>query len=238
MIPYIAAIVIFQLAKWRMSGNPHLLLAVMHFILTLSAVVCVLPLGTISFLLHQFCTAVSILVHMTALATNYPTTFSEIKANWRIYLSKVSQSPDFQFLYFTLIFLSVRPVILVYLILARRSHWFVGTQCSKNGDAPFWSRVAPLWAKLQEMKDMIDIYSVVAEQCQGLILLFGIFFPGRQVLGTFLYWSFLKHRYVCPRSRPMQEKGWAALEGPVVSVTRSKVGLMVLAPLKKWFTAV
>ena len=42
-----------------------------------------------TFLLHQFCTAVSILVHVTALATNYPTTLSEIKANWRDYLGKV-----------------------------------------------------------------------------------------------------------------------------------------------------
>merc|ERR1719321_724440 len=190
----------------------------MHFILAVAAVVCVIPLGAIQQLLHQFCTAVSILVHMTALATNYPTTFSEIKANWRIYLSKVSQSPDFQFLYFRLIFLSVRPGMFVYLILARRSLWFVGTQCAKSGTVPLWSRVAPLWAKLQPMKEMIDIYSVVAEQCQGLILLVGIFFPARQVLGTFLYWSFLKHRYVCPRSRPLQEKGWVALEGPMVSV--------------------
>jgi len=41
MIPYIAAVVIFQLAKWRMSGNPHMLLALMHFILAVAAVVCV-----------------------------------------------------------------------------------------------------------------------------------------------------------------------------------------------------
>merc|ERR1719324_1882131 len=208
----------------------------MHFILASAAVVCVLPLGAISQLLHQFCTAVSIIVHMTALGTNYPTTFSEIKSNWKIYLSKVSQSPDFQFLYFTLIFLSVRPGMFVYLILARRSLWFVGTQCSKSETVPLWSKVAPLWAKLQPMKEMIDVYSVVAEQCQGIILLVGMIFPARQVLGTFLYWSFLKHRYVCPRSRPMQEKGWVALEKPVVSVTRSKIGLMVLSPIKRWFT--
>lgn len=214
-----------------------MLLALMHFILAVAAVVCVVPLGSMTFLLHQFCTAVSILVHVTALATNYPTTLSEIKANWRDYLGKVSQSPDFQFLYFTLIFLSVRPGMFVYLILARRSLWFVGTQCSKTGTAPLWSRVAPLWAKIQPMKEMIDVYSVVAEQCQGLILLFGIFFPGRQVMGTFLYWSFLKHRYTCMRSRPLQEKGWVALEKPVESVTRSKVGLIVLGPVKRWFTS-
>lgn len=136
--------------------------------------------------------------------------FQEFSMKLQPYLQeKAMPSPDFHFLFFSLIFLAAHPSVWVVLILGRRSLWSVCTKCSKDHkENRFWLMFAPTWEKLQKQNAQVLDYSALAEVLMGLWLTVALFLPMRQILTCILYWNYLKMRYQVPRSHPTHLKAW------------------------------
>lgn len=225
------------------QNNPAVTIAVQHFMLTISCIVSfvlsVLPFfpGLLA-AIGRTTLLLSAGACVYTLYTNYPVKWPEIKSTWREYFAKVSVVPDFQFLYFSALFLSSSAPAPVFLILGRRSFLSAGQFGEKYlSTHARWKQIEPYWKQFKARKAEIDLGCVVMEQSIGLMFLVMLFFPSRQVMLTFLYWYYLKVRWMSPRSRPLQNDGWVALERPVAKVTQSRVGQMALTPVKKWFCA-
>lgn len=130
------------------------------------------------------------------------------------WLQKAMLSPDFHFLFFSLIFVTAYPSIFPLAILARRSLWSVGTHCSKNAEdgGRLWERFKPTWEKLKAKEPEVLHYSAVAEIMLAFWLTGSLLLPTRSILTCFLYWNYLKTRYASPRSQAFHAKAWRQLE--------------------------
>lgn len=139
------------------------------------------------------------------------------------WLQQAAASVDFQFLFFSLIFLTAQPSIWVLFILGRRSLWAVCKFCAKSPpDSMLWRSFAPYWAKLQAQEAQVLLYSALAEVALGIWLTVALLLPGhRQILTCFLYWNYLKMRYQVPRSHEQHLKAWKMLEQRVRPVLQA-----------------
>ena len=161
---------------------------------------------------------------------------------------KVSVSPDFQMLFFSLIWISVGASgglasLVVCLILGRRAVWSVAAVATVAlPENAIWLRLKPHWESIKANQDNILQYMTFLEIGLGFLLIVKLFFPSRLLLSTFLQWQFLKMRYMTE----MQAKGGKGRHittwGLVDTRTRPYLDKVpMVAPVinyaKKWFTA-
>lgn len=142
------------------------------------------------------------------------------------WLQKVmTNSKDFSWLFFALIFLTAYPNIAPLILLMRRSLWSVCSYAEKpanNMDGLVWGRLRPVWeAKLKPQTATINEYSARAEIVLGIFLVVSIALPTRQLLLTLLYWNYLTTRFKIPNSHEMHAKAWTWIGdkfGPVLKM--------------------
>ena len=130
---------------------------------------------------------------------------------------------------------------LVVLILVRRAVWFLGTHGSKSwANTKPWDLVgSPLWARLKPHEAYILHLSVLAEIFIGFWLILLVITPARQLINTFVYWNYLRMKYLAPRSRPGHAAAWDAIDRLTVPL-RAKIPV-VEKPIelaKQWFNKV
>ena len=130
---------------------------------------------------------------------------------------------------------------LVALILVRRAVWFVGNHGSKNWTSTkAWNTVgAPLWQRLKLNEASILHLSVLAEIFIGFWLILLLITPARQLINTFVYWNYLRMKYLAPRSKPGHSTAWLAIDRATMSI-RSKVPFAEkpIEYVKNWFNKV
>lgn len=154
------------------------------------------------------------------------------------WLQKAMLSPDFHFLFFSLIFVTAYPSIFPLLILARRSLWSVGTHCTKNPQdgGRLWERFKPTWEKLKAREPEVLHNSAVAEILLAFWLTVSLLLPTRQILTCFLYWNYLKTRYASPRSQAFHDKAWKQLGEKAAPVLKAAPFLQKPIDMAKgWF---
>ncbi len=130
---------------------------------------------------------------------------------------------------------------LVVLILVRRAVWFLGTHGSKSWvNTKPWAMVgAPLWARLKPREAHILHLSVLAEISIGFWLILLVLTPARQLINTFVYWNYLRMKYMGPRSRPGHAAAWESIDR-MTAPMRAKVPFVEkpLTLVKQWFNKV
>ncbi len=102
------------------------------------------------------------------------------------------------------------------LILVRRSVWFLGTHASKSSavsnSRPWQMLGNPLWTFLKLKEPKVLEISTLAEVLIGFWLVLLVLTPARQLLNTFVYWTFLRVKYMAPRSRPGHLAAWQKID--------------------------
>lgn len=172
--------------------------------------------------------------------SNWRQSLQTVAMTLQPWLQKAMNGLDFHFLFFVLIFLPAYPSVVALLILARRSLWSVGTQCSKEPPSNrLWTAFSPTWTKLKALEPEVLNYSVMAEILLGFWLAVSLLLPSRQILTCLLYWNFLKTRYNMPRSRELHTQAWAKIATTANPVLKHllKVSLLQkgLDAAKGWF---
>jgi len=161
--------------------------------------------------------------------------FSVVLQPW---IQKATQSVDFHFLFFSLIFLTAYPSVWVLVILGRRSLWTVCTICSKDYPTNrLWLMFEPRWKALQAQNAMILEYSALAEVLLGLWLAVAIVLPMRQILTCILYWNYLKMRYWVPRSHDVHKKAWGLIAQKTAYLFKVPGTSFVRDKAVAWFTS-
>jgi len=150
---------------------------------------------------------------------NYKETLSTVGMKMQPFLQQAMQSADFHSLFFSLIFLTSAPSIVVVFCVARRALWIVCTNCSK-AETPnrLFSLFQPTWKKLLDKKDDVMLYESLAQVVYGLWLLVGLITPFRQIVTCVLFWHYLKMRFNVPTAMeqkankpPQHRKAWAVV---------------------------
>ena len=130
---------------------------------------------------------------------------------------------------------------LVVLILVRRAVWFLGTHGSKSwvNTKPWIMVGAPVWGNLKPREAQILHFSVMAEIFIGFWLILLVLTPARQLINTFVYWNYLRMKYLAPRSRPGHTAAWESIDN-LTAPMRAKFPFvekpLILA--KQWFNKV
>jgi len=154
-------------------------------------------------------------------------TRSNMMGPFREWVAKAMSGAEFPFLFFSLIFLnaiattlmgSVLPFgigeFLAFLVILRRSIWFIGNHGSKFWAATtIWAKYGSLiWSSLKYQEPMIMHIAVVSEIFIGFWFIVLLFTPARQLMNLFVYWNYLRIRYMSPRSRPGHAAVWIQLD--------------------------
>eukprot|EP00929_Paragymnodinium_shiwhaense_P119764 TRINITY_DN91662_c0_g1_i1.p1 TRINITY_DN91662_c0_g1~~TRINITY_DN91662_c0_g1_i1.p1 ORF type:complete len:265 (+),score=28.59 TRINITY_DN91662_c0_g1_i1:96-890(+) len=196
-----------------------------HCMILLSAILYVIPLGSVQRIFFMLCMWSTVSTAIYTLSVNYPLppqigmlslrNFAQIKEVMTVHmapwLEKAIQSVDFHFLFFALVFLAAYPSIWPVAILGRRSLYTVCTYCAKN-DAKnmIWTKVLKSqWEnKLKPREKEAQLYSALAEIVLGFYLAASLLTASRQIFTTFLYWQYLTIRYKVPRSHETHNLAW------------------------------
>jgi len=217
---------------------------ILHAATLLAAVAYILPLDLMGIQIKDM--AFSIMVWCSILACGYtlyanygappvwPWRGMEVLAPW---IMRVQGSNDMQMLFFALIFVSSEPMLIVALILARRSLWSVGTMGStKLTENRFWKMFSPVWTTAQANQVKIMQYATTFEIGLGFMLVAMLLTPSRKILAVFLMWNFLKMRYISDKSG-RHRNAWAQIDARV-SPYLNKVPMLtpVVNYAKNWFT--
>lgn len=210
-----------------------------HLLVLIGSVLYILPLEFVGLqavkaMAFRFSIWSTVLTLMLTIKTNYGlppmpqnmsfSNFKEVAATTlQPWLQKaMMEGVDFHFLFFALIFLTAYPSVWALLILGRRSLWSVCSYASKNmAGNKLWLMFSPTWDKLKKRESEIQLYSAIAEITLGVWLAVSVLLPTRQLIATFLYWSFLRTRYQVPRSHGIHLQAWRRLEQQVSPVLKA-----------------
>jgi len=150
----------------------------------------------------------SVLTCGYALMNNYGS--PDIKACWAAksmmplqpFMAKVTPSPDFLGLFFSMIYVSVGNSglvsLAVSLIIGRRALWSTCTMASVlYKENSIWKRVEPFWTgRLKANSEKILQQISFLEIGLGFLLIVRLAFPSRMLMCLFLHWQWLRMRYM------------------------------------------
>jgi hypothetical protein len=173
-----------------------------------------------------------------------------IRAPLQDWFARCMAGAEFPFLYFSLMFLGgyasqFGPILglaeyVAVVILVRRAIWFLGTHASKSpvvSSNKVWLNTGNrLWLVLKARETTILELSAMFEVLIGFWMIVLIFSQARQLMSTFVYWTFLRIKYMAPRSRALHLGAWQQVDRMTKSV---RVKIPVLEkPIQmgvKWF---
>lgn len=140
------------------------------------------------------------------------------------WLMQTTQSVEFHFMFFSLIFVLTNSSIFAVLILGRRSFWSVCTYCARNESTQgrLWLIVKPRWEKLKAVEQEVLQQSALAEILLGFWLAVNIFLSRQMntIVTCFLYWTYLKIRFQAPKSAVHHVKAWRQIESTAQPLLR------------------
>jgi hypothetical protein len=201
-----------------------------------------------------FSVASSILSSFIIIYTNYGIpriSRQAIKQPLQEYMTRCMSGAEFPFLFFVLMFTNdyasqvgggVVPFgvadYLTVLLMVRRSAWFLGSHGAKAWSSkPVWEKIGmPFWAALRSREASIMSGVNLVEILVGFWLVLLSLTPARQLMNTFVYWTFLRIKYMAPRSRASHLAAWRTIDIKTrwmrksVPVVEKPVGYMV-----NWF---
>mmetsp|Transcript_119744 Transcript_119744/g.346106 ORF Transcript_119744/g.346106 Transcript_119744/m.346106 type:complete len:274 (-) Transcript_119744:215-1036(-) len=249
-----------RLAPYLPAMNPQMISYYGHSCTLFTGIVYVMPieflgLGTVKRVAYMMCLWSAVLTAVMAMKANYGSPplpegspFAMVKGLMsggmprplQEWMQKAMTSIDFHFLFFAVNFVTAYPSIIPVLILGRRSLWTVGTHCSKTPEAGgrLWAMFKPRWEMLKAREEEVLLYSALGEILLAFWLTASLLLPTRQFLCCFLYWHYLKIRYMTPRSHKLHDKAWRQLGQQVAPVL--KVAPFLQKPIdmaKGWFPA-
>jgi len=162
-------------------------------------------------------------------------------SNYSQWLSTVAQGADFPFFMISMIFLSKSLGLadaVGLLIILRRSVWFICIHASKNySTTNVWKSIEPFWVSAKSIEEKVLLMSATCEIMIGFWLFILILTPQRQLLSLFVYWNFLRMRFVAPRSHAVHQRAWEVI-GENINPVLSKMGPVqgLVGRAKPWFT--
>jgi hypothetical protein len=154
----------------------------------------------------------------------------------REWMIRAMSGTEFPSLFFSLMFLnpyatslvgSVIPFgigeLIALLIIMRRAIWFIGNHGQKFWiNSIFWNRFGfKFWQYMKRHESQVLHLSVMGEIFIGFWFIVLLFTPARQMLNIFVYWNFLRMRFMAPRSSPGHTAVWSQLAEATKSVRRS-----------------
>ena len=163
----------------------------------------------------------------------------------QLWMQKVMQGAEIQYMMFTMVWLSQAPNVLVAVIIARRSLWTVCTgMASRYEESRVWGIISPVWTKLKANELQILEQCVFLEIALGFLCIFRVVTGGMSgILSCYMQWSFLKMRYNgAYTNKPtnpaaMHKRCWSVLHAKVEPVLTAVPVLNTgLSYITKWFT--
>jgi hypothetical protein len=175
---------------------------------------------------------------------------SAIRQPLQEYFARCMSGAELPFLFFSLMFtndatskqlglipLGLGDYISVVLIV-RRSLWFLGSHGSVAWKGiGVWDRYfQPLWLRLNARTNSIVELASFIEILLGFWFIALLLTPARQLMVCFVYWNFLRIRYLVPRSRASHLTAWSRLDSATLKL-RQSVPLLdkPIAFVKNWF---
>lgn len=200
--------------------------------------------------------ASSICASVLVIITNYglpKISRASIRQPLQEYLGKCMSGAEFSFLFFSLMFLNdtTSQVLGVFplgacdfvslILVVRRSLWFLGSHGSTSWrENPVWLRFfGPLWARLNNHTPFILEFTSLTEVLMGFWLILLVLTPARQLLVCFVYWNFLRIRYLAPRSRASHVAAWSKVNAKTQPLRQSLPLLeKPVGFVQRWFNQV
>jgi hypothetical protein len=166
------------------------------------------------------------------------------------YFGRCMSGAEFPFLFFSLMFVNDSTSQLLGIIpfgiadyvsaalIIRRSLWFVGSHGTTSWKGiGLWDRFfQPIWGRLNTHSGTILELASVAEILLGFWLILLVLTPARQLMVCFVYWNFLRIRYLAPRSRQAHIRAWAQLDKKTKNFQNAvPISARPIAFMKQWF---
>jgi hypothetical protein len=230
--------------------NPKTLIVVLNGGSVCAGLVYLLTINSVA---RFLCIVSAILASIFVIYANYGlpnVSRNAIRQPMREYFSKCMSGAEFPFLFFALMFtndittqqLGLIPFgladYLSALLVIRRSVWFLGS----HGTAAWrgiavWDRFfQPIWTRLSANSTSIIELSGLVEILLGFWMIVLVLTPARQLMTTFVYWNFLRIRFMAPRSRATHVAAWAKLDARTRNLQQSvPVLARPIAFMKNWF---
>ena len=185
-----------------------------------------------------FCAISTIMSSVYVVVTNYGlpnVSRAAIRQPLQEWFARCMSGAEFPFLFFSLAFMSdnasqfggVIPFGIAdyasILLIVRRSVWFLGTHGAKAwASNRLWSRFgARVWTALKIKEGRIMELVNLTEIMIGFWLIVLVITPARQLMNVFVYWNYLRIRYMAPRSRPGHVMAWQKLDAKTKSIRAS-----------------
>ena len=219
--------------------------------------VCVLAgliyLTTFNSTLRFVCMTSAIVSSIYVVVTNYglpSVSRGAIRQPLQEWFAKCMNGAEFPFLFFSLAFLNdnasqvggVIPFGIAdyasVVLIVRRSIWSLGTHGAKawtsNG---LWNRFGSrVWSFLKVKEGRVMEWVNLTEIMIGFWLIVLVLTPARQLMNVFVFWNYLRIRYMAPRSRPGHALAWSKIDAKTKSI-RSAVPFleMPIGYASRWF---
>lgn len=176
------------------------------------------------------CVLATILNSAYIIYTNYglpQVSRQAIKQPLQEYFARSMSGAEFPFLYFTMMFTNdyasqvtggVFPFGLAdyvsIVLIVRRSIWFLGAQGTKAwaGNAVWRSFGSRMWSVLKSNETRVLEAVNMAEILLGFWVVLLVLTPARNILTCFVYWTYLRIKFMAPRSRAAHQAAWATIE--------------------------
>ena len=241
MSPWLIAIFVFVAYKYIKSKRPQAFAGTSTWfkpenyavILNVGSVVCgVWYLTTFNSVGRFACVAASAAASLYIVFTNYGLprlSRQSIRAPLQEWFSKCMSGMEFPFLFFTLMFVNEHGSLLPFglanyvsvLLIVRRAVWFLGATWSK-APSPLWLKLGhSLWLGIKSRESFILHACSVLEVLMGFWYVFLVVTPNRQLMTMFVYWTYLRIRYMAPRSRSAHLAAWTTIGAWVAPVRRA-----------------
>jgi len=206
----------------------------MQTIVLFASILYIVPLDYIPFIgsfgLQGWCYTVAMWMAMLCsgltIVTNY--NWPPVSQGWQAcqpYLAQVSQSTEFHFFFYSIIWLNAPPFFAVLLVPGRRALWSVMMFAAKAGEmggfGPQWEQIKPRWEMIKANEKEILVYSSMVEISLGFYLVAMLIIEQdiSRLMSLFIYWSFLRIRFHAPRSKAMHEAAWLRIDAKAAPIT-------------------
>ena len=179
----------------------------------------------------------SLAASMYIVYTNYgipQVSRQSIKVPMQEWFAKCMSGAEFPFLFFTLMFVNTTGPLFPFgladylsvVLIVRRATWFLGVHGSRAwATNPVWLRSgSTVWQLIKSQESKVLACCNLLEVSLGFWYLLLLLTPSRRLMTTFVYWTYLRIRYMGPRSRPGQIVAWSTLD-------RATTGLRTTFPL-------
>lgn len=184
------------------------------------------------------CVASTILNSGYIIITNYgvpQVSRNSIKQPLQEYFARSMSGAEFPFLYFAMTFssdyatqagglfpLGLADIVSIGLIV-RRSIWFLGTHGSKawTGRTVWKSLGSRVWGALKANETRVMEVVNLTEIVMGFWVIILVFTPARNILTCFVYWTYLRIKYMAPRSRLAHQAAWSTIDKMTQRIQRS-----------------